>query len=165
MLALRYSAGKVWANYAFAIAGGIVGVFVIGSLWSASALAGGLGGIAAVAIMLLLGCLKRAAKRDPIVVVDDRGITIGLEKFGTIPWSTIRRAEVRGLAWVIGARLVVEYEGQAPKSTFGDKLNWAVQSKQSGAIARVSINLMELTDQPISALKAAINRANPATAS
>ncbi len=163
MLSLRYSAGKIWANFAVAIVGGLVLVVIIGALWK-GALVGGLSGIVGVGVMLGIGCVKRSGLREPIVVVDERGITIGLPKFGTIPWAAIRSAEVRGIPWVTSARLVIDYEGQAVKASFGDKLYWIVQTRQIGPRARLSIGCMELTDQPISALKSAINQANPGRA-
>jgi len=156
MLAVRYSPGKIWANFALAMVAGIVIVFVLSALWDRTVMVGGFCGVAGVGIMLLIGCIKRSSMREPILTVDGRGITVGLPKFGLIPWSSIRSTEIKGVPWFTSARLVIEVDGQLPKATFGEKLNWLIQTKQKGETARLQIAAVELTDQPVSAIKAAI---------
>lgn len=163
MLSLRYSPGKIWANYVLAMAAGIVVVILLMALWDRSVLAGGIGGLLGVGVLLFIGCVKRSSLKEPILVVDGRGITIGLPKFGTIPWSAIKSARITGLPWVTSARLIVEYSGQAPKFGFLEKFFWFVQTKQKGPAARVSIAAIELTDRPLSQVKAAIDVRGRAT--
>ena len=161
MLALRYSPGKIWANFILAMVAGIVIVFVLSALWDRTVIVGGICGVIGVGIMLFIGCVKRSGMREPILVVDGRGITIGLPKFGTIPWSSIRSTEIKGIPWFTSARLLVEVVGQLPKATFGEKLNWLIQTKQKGESARFQIAAIELTDRPLSALRAAIAARGP----
>lgn len=163
MTSVRYSAGKVWANFACAIVGGLVAVIVIGSLWDNAALFGGIGGIVAVLAMLLPGVIKRSARSEPILVIDSQGVTIDLLGIGTIPWSRIKSARISGIPWVTGQRLTLEYAGTAPKVGFMAKLNWGIQSKNLGEVARVSLGFIDLTDQSKSVLEGALSR-QPASA-
>jgi hypothetical protein len=156
MLALRYSPGKIWANFALAMVAGIVIVFVLSALWDRTVIVGGLCGVLGVGIMLFIGCIKRSGMREPILIVDGRGITIGLAKFGTIPWSSIQSTALKGIPWFTSVRLVIEVDGQVPKASFGEKLNWLIQTRQKGESARVQIAALELTDQPVAALQATL---------
>jgi len=158
MLAIRYSPSKVWLNFACALVGGLIAILVVGSLFERPALIGGLAGLVAVVLMLLAGVVKRAGRAEPFVTIDDRGITVDLLEIGTIPWNLIRRASITGVAWVTSLRLVVEYTGTAPKAGFMAKLNYGIQAKQQGEVARLSIGFIDLTDQSRTAVEAALNR-------
>lgn len=158
MVSFRFSAGKVWINYIVAVIGGIVIVVILGSLWNAAAFAGGIGGVIGVAVMLVLGAIRRGARREPILVVDEGGLEIGLPGLGRIPWARVHSAEVRGVPWVTGQRLVAEYAGRAPKIGFMDRLNWGVHAKQRGPRVRLTLGFLDQTDQSISGLKAALSR-------
>lgn len=158
MTSVRYRAGKVWANFACAIAGGLVAVIVIGSLWANTALVGGIAGMVVVLAMLLPGVIKRATRAEPFLVIDANGVTVDLLGIGTIPRSLIKSARMAGIPWVTGQRLVLEYAGIAPKVGFMGKLNWGVQSKNMGDAARVSVGFMELTDQSEQAIEGALSR-------
>jgi hypothetical protein len=164
VISVRYSAGKVWANFACAIVAGLVAVFVIGSLWDGSALIGGLTAMVVVVVMLLPGVLKRAARSEPVVTIDGRGVTIDLHRIGTISWSQIRGATIKGIAWVTGQRLIVEYAGTAPKLGVMDKLNWGLMAKQRGEVVKLSIGFIDLTDQSKQALEGALSRSRAAAA-
>ena len=85
MISVRYNAGKVWANFVCAIVGDLVAVFVIGSLWDRTALVGGLAAMVVVLVMLLPGVIKRSARREPVITIDGRGVSIDLNRIGTIP--------------------------------------------------------------------------------
>lgn len=158
MLSVRYVAGKVWLNFACALAGGLVAVIVIGSLWAGTVFVGGLAGMVAVVAMLLPGVIQRGARAEPILAIDGRGVTIDLLGIGTIPWARLRSARIGGIAWVTGQRLALEYAGTAPKVGFMAKLNWGIQSKQKGDTARLSIGFIDLTDQSKQNIEAALGR-------
>lgn len=157
MTSVRYSAGKIWANFACAIAGGLVAVIVLGSLWHNSALIGGIAGMITVLIMLLPGVIKRSARTEPFLVIDGRGVTIDLLGIGTIPWSQIKSARISGIPWVTGQRLILEYAGTGPKAGFMAKLNWGIQSKNKGDMARVSVGFLDLTDQSKQVIEGALS--------
>jgi hypothetical protein len=159
MLAIRYSPGKVWANFACALAGGVIAILVIGSLFERPALIGGFAGLTAVVLMLLAGVIKRASRVEPFVTIDDHGITVDLLGIGSIPWNQIRSASITGVAWVTSLRLVVEYTGTAPKLGFMAKLNYGIQAKQKGEVARLTVGFIDLTDQSRSSVEAALKRA------
>lgn len=159
MTSVRYSAGKVWANFACAVAGGIVAVVIIGALWQGAALVGGIAGMIAVIAMLLPGVIKRATRAEPFLVFDRNGVTVDLLGIGTIPWSHIKSARLSGIPWVTGQRLTLEYAGTAPKAGFMAKLNWGIQSKNIGDTARLSMGFLELTDQSKQALEGALSPA------
>ncbi|MCW5771992.1 MAG: hypothetical protein KIT16_10185 [Rhodospirillaceae bacterium] len=163
MVALRFNAGKVWGNYVIALIGGLVVVVALGSLWDRAALTGGIAGLVAVAAMLFAGALKRSALREPILVLDASGITVGVPKIGTIPRADLRSAELKGIAWVTGRRLVLHYAGTAPKLGFMDKLNWGLQAKQRGELVFLSLGFLDQTDRPAGDVAAAL--ALPATPS
>ena len=164
MTSVRYSAGKIWLNFACAIAGGLVVVIVLGSLWHNTALVGGLAGMITVLIMLLPGVIKRSARAEPFLVIDGRGVTVDLLDIGTIPWSRITSARISGIPWVTGQRLTLEYSGTAPKVGFMAKLNWGVQSKTKGDTARLSIGFIDLTDQSKQEIEGALSQVAGRTA-
>jgi len=157
MTSVRYSAGKIWANFACAIVGGLVVVIVIGSLWQGAALIGGIAGMITVVVMLLPGVIKRSSRAEPFLVIDGRGVTVDLLGIGTIPWSQIKSARISGIPWVTGQRLTLEYAGTAPKAGFMAKLNWGIQSKNKGDTARVSIGFLDLTDQSKQMIEGALS--------
>ena len=158
MISVRYNSGKVWANFACAIVGGLVAVIVIGSLWDNTALIGGIAGIIAVVAMLLPGVIKRSARAEPILSVDGHGVTVDLLGIGTVPWSQIRSTRISGVPWVTGQRLVIEYAGTAPKVGFMAKLNWGIQAKQKGEVVRLTMGFIDLTDQSKNSLEGALSR-------
>ena len=158
MLSVRYAAGKIWLNFGCAIAGGVVGVAVIASLWRGAATIGGAAGLVAVLAMLLTGIIKRTARLEPILVIDERGVTVDLLNIGLIPWDRIRATRFAGVPWVTGVRLILEYTGTAPKVGFMTKLNWGLQAKQQGDVARLTIGFIDLTDQSKQAIEAALSR-------
>jgi hypothetical protein len=164
MTSIRYVSGKVWANYLCAVGGGVVVVIVVGSLWSGSALIGGVAGMVAVVAMLLPGVIKRGSRPEPIVTIDARGVTVDLLGIGTIPWDRIRTTEIAGIPWVTGQRLIVEYRGTAPKAGFKDKLNWGLQAKQKGEVVRLTLGFIDLTDQPKSTIESALSQTAARTA-
>ncbi len=159
MISVRYKAGKVWANFVCAIVGGVVAVIVIGSLWERAALVGGFAAMVAVIVMLLPGVIKRSGRREPVVTIDGRGVSIDLNSIGTIPWSRIQSATITGIPWVIGQRLVLEYAGTAPKAGFMDKLNWGLMAKQRGEVVRLSLGFIDLTDQSKKVLEGVLSQA------
>jgi hypothetical protein len=150
MVRLTFNPAKVWTNYLLAVVAGIVVVIVLASVWRGGALAGGIGGIIGVAGMLLIGTIKRSARKEPVVILDAQGLSLGPIDTGVIPWRAIRSAEIKGVQWVTGQRLVIEYAGTAPRVRFMDKLNWGVQSKQRGEIARLTIGFLDQTNRSIS---------------
>ena len=158
MTSIRYVPTKIWANFLVAIASGVVIVIVLNALWGRTALPGGIGGWAAVVIMLLPGVIKRGARAEPIVTIGDRGMTIDLLGVGTISWNRIRSARIVGKAWWTGQRLAIEYMGQAPKAGFGDKLNWGFHAKQNGEVATITIGYINMTDQPKSMIETALDQ-------
>lgn len=164
MTALRFNAGKVWGNYIFALVAGVVIVVVLGSLWDNAALTGGIAGLLGVAVMLVFGVVKRSRRRDPIIVIDDAGITVDLPKIGRIPRAAIRRAEIKGIPWVTGRRLVLVHEGTAPRLGFMDKLSWGAQARQRGDLVHLSLGFLDQTDLAAGEIAAALARAVPATA-
>ncbi len=159
MISVRYNAGKTWANFGCAIAGGIIAVVVISALLRGGAMVGGIAGMIAVLIMLLPGVIKRSTRTEPILTVDQRGVTIEVAGVGPIPWSQIKETRFAGIPWVNGLRLVVTYAGTRPKIGFMDKLNWAVYAKQKGDTVTLAIGLLELTDQSKEKLEMAVRRA------
>lgn len=159
MTSVRYSAGKVWANFACAVAGGTIAVVIIGTLLRGAALVGGIAGMIVVVVMLLPGVIKRASRAEPFLVFDRKGVTIDLLGIGTIPWSLIKSARISGMPWVTGQRLTLEYAGTAPKAGFMAKLNWGIQSKNVNGTARVSVSFLELTDQSKQAIEGALSPA------
>src|SRR5512134_3300267 len=159
MVSVRYVAGKVWANFACAIAGGFVAVIVIGSLWERIALVGGIAGMIAVIAMLLPGVIKRGARAEPILAIDSRGVTVDLLGIGAIPWSQVRATRISGIPWVTGLRLAIEYAGTAPKVGFMAKLSWGIQAKQKGEVVRLTIGFIDLTDQSKQSIEGALARA------
>ena len=159
MVSVRYVSGKVWLNFACAIAGGFVAVIVIGSLWERTALVGGIAGMIAVIAMLLPGVIKRGARAGPFLVIDGSGITVDLLGIGAIPWSQIRSTRLSGIPWVTGQRLAIEYAGTAPKVGFMAKLNWGLQAKQKGEVVRLTLGFIDLTDQSKQTLEGALARA------
>ena len=159
MIELRYVPSKVWLNFACAIAGGIIAVIVIGSLWSGTALVGGIAGMCAVVAMLLPGVIKRGARAAPALTFDNRGVTVHLLDIGAIPWSQIRSTRISGIPWVTGQRLVLEYAGTAPKVGFMAKMNYGMQAKQAGEMARLTIGFIDLTDQSKQTIESALARA------
>jgi hypothetical protein len=158
MISVRYSAGKSWANFACAIAGGLVVVIVLGLLLQGGVLVGGIVGLIAVLVMLLPGVVKRSSRQEPFLTVDGRGITVAVAGVGTLPWSQIKGTRFAGVPWVTGLRLVVDYAGPRPKLGFMDKLNWAVYAKQKGESVSISIGFLELTDQSREAVAGALAR-------
>jgi hypothetical protein len=158
MVSLRYSKSKVWLNFVVAAICGLIAVIVIGSLWDGAALAGGIAGVIAVVVILLPGVIKRAARSEPILTIDRNGLVVHLLGIGAIPWARLRDARIAGIPWVTGQRLIIEYGGTAPKALFKDKLSWGIQAKQRGAMVRLTIGFIDMTDQSISALKAALDR-------
>ena len=163
MISLRYSQGKVWLNFMTAIVGGLVVVAVIGSLWDNTALIGGIAGIIAVVLMLLPGVIKRTARSEPILTIDGKGLVVNLLGIGSIPWAKVRSTRLSGMPWVIGLRLIVEYSGSAPKAGVMDKLNWGIQVKQRGEVVRLTIGFIDMTDQSISGIRAALNHTSAQT--
>ncbi len=164
MVAVRYSPGKVWANFVCAVLGGLVAVVVIGSVWETAALIGGIAGMVAVVIMLLPGVVRRSERREPFLTIDAKGVTVDLLGIGTIPWSQLKGARISGIPWVTGQRLVLEYTGAAPKVGFKDKLNWGIQARQRGQATRLTIGFIDMTDQSKSRLEAALSRVAAASA-
>lgn len=164
MISVRYSAGKSWANFACAIAGGLVVVIVLGSLLKGGVLLGGIAGLIAVLVMLLPGVVKRSSRQEPFLTVDRNGITIAVAGVGTLPWSQIKSTRFAGVPWVTGLRLIIDYAGPRPKLGFMDKLNWAVYAKQKGESVIISIGFLELTDQSKEAISSALARSAAATA-
>ncbi len=157
MMSVRYVPTKVWTNYLCAAGGGAIAVVVIGALWSGGALIGGVAGMIAVIGILLPGVIKRGSRPEPILTVDGRGIAVDLLGIGLIPRERIRSAQIAGIPWVTGQRLVVEYSGSAPKVGFKDKLNWGIQAKQKGELARLTIGFIDLTDQSKTTIEGALN--------
>lgn len=160
MLALRYAARKTWINFACAIVGGLVAVVVIGSLWDNAALMGGIAALVVVAIMLLPGVIKRAGRQEPMITIDDKGISVHPIGIGTIPWSQVLSAKLAGIPWVIGQRLVVEYKGVLPKVGFMDKLNWGINVRKRAEGAKLLVGFIDMTDQPKRAIETALSRAS-----
>ena len=158
MIEVRYVASKIWLNFACAIAGGIIAVAVIGTLWQGTALVGGIAGMIAVVAMLLPGVIKRAARTEPFLTIGGQGVTIGLLDVGTISWGRIQSTRISGVAWVTGQRLVIEYTGTAPKVGFMSKLNWGMQAKQKGEVARLTIGFIDMTDQSKQTIEDALSR-------
>jgi hypothetical protein len=158
MLEVRYVAGKVILNFVCAIVGGAIAVAVIASLWQGAATIGGITGMVVVLVMLLPGVIKRAARLEPILVMDGRGVAVQLLNIGTIAWNQIKFTRISGVPWVTGQRLMIEYSGPAPKVGFWAKLNWGIQSKQRGDAVRLSIGFVDLTNQSKHAIEAALSR-------
>jgi hypothetical protein len=164
MISVRYSAGKNWASFACAIAGGLVVVIVLGALLQGGVLVGGIVGFIAVLVMLLPGVVKRASRQEPFLIIDSRGVTIDVAGVGTIAWSQIKGTRFAGVPWVTGQRLVIDYTGTRPKLGFMDKLSWAVYAKPKGEIVTLSIGFLELTDQSKEAIGSALTRVAAGTA-
>ena len=158
MHTLRFSAAKVWANYLLAIAAAVVVVIVLTLLWDRTVMVGGIGGIVAVTGMLLVGTIKRSSKQDPVLVVGQAGLEVGVLDIGRIPWSAVQSARIAGMPWVNGQRLVLEYTGTAPKVGFMDKLNWGIYAKQKGPLVRLTLGFLDQTDQSISDVKDTLSR-------
>lgn len=137
---------------------GVVIVIVLDSLWSKSALPGGIGVLLAVAGMLLPGTIKGGSRAEPIVVTDQRGVTIDLPRIGTIPWDRIRSAKIDGSAWWSGQRLIIEYTGTAPEVRSMDRVNWGFKAQQNGEVVRLTLGYVAQTDQPKSTIEAALNK-------
>jgi hypothetical protein len=159
MIEVRYVPGKVWLNFGCAVAGGIIAVIVIGALWAGTALVGGIAGMVAVVALLFPGVVKRSSRAEPALTIDGRGVTVHLLDVGTIPWSEIRSTRIAGIPWVTGQRLVLEYAGTAPKLGFMAKLNYGMQAKRVGEVARLTIGFIDLTDQSKQVIEASLARA------
>lgn len=158
MLSVRYAAGKIWLNFACALAAGAAVVVMISLIWPGAARIGSIGGMVAVVAMLLSGVIKRTARLEPFLVIDGRGVTVDLLGIGLIPWDRIRATRIAGVPWVIGLRLILEYTGTAPKVGFMSKLSWGLQAKQVGDMARLTIGFLDLTDQSRKAVEDALSR-------
>jgi hypothetical protein len=160
MTSIRYVPGKVWGIYLLALAVGVVVLIILNTLWSrGGVLPGGIGALVAFVGMLTPGVIKRSSRTAPIVTIDARGITVDLPGFGTLPWETIRSAQITGSAWLAGRRLTILYAGTAPKSGLWDKLNWGVYTKQRGDLVQLRLGYIEQTDQPKSVIDAALSKA------
>ena len=165
MTSIRYVPGRIWLTYAALVAFGVVLVIVLNTVdRGSSLLPGGIGALTALTVMLLPGALKRSAKREPIIVIDGRGITIDVPGLETIGWDRIRSAQLAGSAWISGRKIILEYSGTAPKLGMMQRLNWGLFAKQSGDRVKLTIGYIEQTDQPISVLEAALGRGSPTAA-
>lgn len=162
MTSLRYVPRRIWLTYAALVALGIAIVIVLNVIdRRGSLLPGGIGALAALIVMLLPGAIKRSSRREPVVIIDDRGITIDVLGIGTIGWDRIRSAGLAGSPWVNGRKIVIEYSGTAPKIGMMQRLNWGIFAKQKGEAARMTIGYIEQTDQTKSTIMATLNRVPP----
>lgn len=165
MTSIRYVPGRIWLTYAALVVLGVVLVIVLNIIdRRGSLLPGGIGALTALTVMLLPGAIQRSARREPVVVIDDRGITIEVLGIGTIGWDRIRSAQLAGSPWVAGRKIIIEYSGTAPKLGMMQRLNWGIFAKQKGDMVKLTIGYIEQTDQPKSVLDAALGRVLPTAA-
>ena len=165
MTSIRYVPGRIWLTYAALVALGVVIVIVLNLIdRRGSLLPGGIGALTALTVMLLPGAIQRSSRREPVIVIDDRGITIDVLGIGTIGWDRIRSAQLVGSPWVNGRKIVIEYSGMSPKLGMMQRLNWGIFAKQKGEMVRMTIGYIEQTDQPKSTLVTALGRASPTAA-
>lgn len=165
MTSIRYVPGRIWLIYFALVAFGVAIVVILNLVdRRGSLLPGGIGALAALTVMLLPGAIKRSSRRDPFVVIDDRGITVDVLDIGTIDWKRIRSAELAGSPWVNGRKIVIEYSGAAPKIGTMQRLNWGIFAKQKGELVRLTVGYIDQTDQPKSVIEAALDRAAPSAA-
>lgn len=162
MTSIRYVPGRIWLTYAALVALGVVIVIVLNVIdRRGSLLPGGIGALTALTVMLLPGAIQRSSRREPVVVIDDRGITIDVLGIGTIGWDRIRSAQLTGSPWVNGRKIIIEYSGTAPKLGMMQRLNWGIFAKQQGELVKMTIGYIDQTDQPKSILEEALRRASP----
>lgn len=153
---VRYVPAKVFANLALAIVAGAAVVAIFAMFGWSSTIVGALSGVTLVTVLLLIGALKRAGRKAPLLTLGDAGLTVHLPGFGLIPWSQIRHWEVNGIAW-IGVRLIVDYAGaERVKLGFMATFDWFVQSKRRKDGLRLVIGALDQTDASPAALKAAL---------
>lgn len=165
MTSIRYVPGRIWLTYAALVALGVVIVIVLNVIdRRGSLLPGGIGALTALTVMLLPGAIKRSSRREPVVVIDDRGITLDVLGIGTIGWDRIRSARLVGSPWVNGRKIVIEYSGTAPKLGRMQRLNWGIFAKQNGDMTKLTVGYVEQTDQSKSSIEAALRRAAPTAA-
>lgn len=164
MTSIRYVPGKIWLTYAGLVALGIVIVIALNVIdRRGSLLPGGIGALTALTVMLLPGAIKRSSRREPVVIIDDRGITIDVLGIGTIGWDRIRLARLVGSPWVNGRKIIIEYIGAAPKLGMMQRLNWGIFAKPKGEMTKMTVGYIEQTDQSKLSIEAALRRA-PLTA-
>ncbi len=165
MTSIRYVPGRIWLTYAALVALGVAIVIVLNVIdRRGGLLPGGIGALTALTVMLLPGAIKRSSRREPVIVIDDRGITIDVLGIGTIGWDRIHSAQLGGSPWLNGRKIIVEYRGTAPKLGIMQRLNWGIFAKQRGEAVRMTIGYIEQTDQSRSTVEAALRRASPTTA-
>ena len=157
MTSLRYVPGKIWLTYAALVALGIALVIALNFIdRRGGLLPGGIGALTALTVMLLPGAIQRSGRRDPVVVIDGRGITIDVLGIGTIGRDRIRSARLVGSPWVNGRKIVVEYLGTAPKLGAMQRINWGIFAKQKGEIVKMTIGYIDQTDQSKQTVEAAL---------